>query len=183
MPIVEAFEVLSFFLVTIGTPIYICFFQNNLDILNETRNVYFKQRSGVSFISLTDFEDIERVVRGSARYTGRNADVINIMFAKRYFFSGLQFVVYVAAAIFFGSMFYRLANLDNERADFANLLVTECGVVPIPIVVAASLFIVYVATIILALNQKNSIRRSIAKLSQDMRSVISIDVRADGSEA
>lgn len=173
MPVVDAIAILSFVLSFIVAPIYLCFFQNNLDVLNEIRDVYLKQRLDVSFISPTEFVEIERVVRGGSRYVGRNADVLEIMFAKRYFFSGLAAVVYVAAGIFFGSMFYRLTQLDNERTNLADLLGTECGDVPISIVVAASLFAVYVPTIALAINQKKTIRRRIADLSQNMRQVVS----------
>ncbi|MCH8151389.1 MAG: hypothetical protein IH830_03335 [Planctomycetes bacterium] len=165
MPVEEAIYVIIGVAVALGAPISFCFYRTQVDIRDKVREVMFKQ-SSKTLISPVEFMELRRRVRGEeVALPGTNADVLDLLFPKRYWFNCLQWVVVLAAAIAIGVLVYQLLSVGSEGASLASLVKVVDGKVAVSTVVLAGSLVVYVITLLMALNQKKALKRIIGELS------------------
>ena len=96
MPIREAVYAIAFLVGVFLGPIGYCFYKDRLDILDAARSILLKQKT-TAMTSVIEFRSLDRVVRGGPTYFGKNDDVLNLMYPKRYWFNGLAVITHVSA--------------------------------------------------------------------------------------
>ncbi len=152
----------------LSAPIVFCFYKQQLDILDEIRAVLLRQKGTSLMISPIEFMQLERRVRGGSQYLGNNGDVISLMYPKRYLFNFLGVVVHVTALLAFATLIWRVVTVEGKDATAASFFGGVDETVPISVFLLAVSIIVYIVTLLIALNQKQALRRRISELTTEL---------------
>ena len=168
MPVNQALVVIIALVGLLGAPIVFIFYREQLDILDEMRRLFLKQKSGVSLLSPIEFLAVERVVRSGAGYLGTNGDVFNLMFPTRYWFVALGAVLHLAAFTALASFLWRIGSIQDKNETLSSLFTLASEIVPMSLVFFSTSFVIYVITVFISINQKQALRRRINDLAEQV---------------
>ena len=106
-----------------------------------------------------------RHVHRTRRFSGKNGDVLNLMFPKRYWFCCLKVVVHITALAALAIVVWRVGSIDDADATSASFFGAVDQEVNVAILLLAVSWLVYFITVLMAFNQKSALQRRIKELS------------------